>query len=231
MKKLILTAIAMVAGATLVHAQGGLINMNNLSADIQTATNSSGAGLYGSGYPSTTGDGLTKIPTTAGAYYFAVLAATSTSASDSGNPAGGDWTVVTEDVAGNPVAVANNGGLAGGVEGPGGASGFASSLTAGITYDIMVVGWSANVGTSWAAVSGYFADDFAGWSAGGFAGYSNVGTIDPTSAPANGASVFSATGAADGQTILYALPVPEPATLALAGLGGLSMLFLRRRKS
>ena len=35
---------------------------------------------------------------------------------------------------------------------------------------------------------------------------------------------------ANGENILLS-PVPEPTTLALAGLGGLSMLFLRRRKA
>ena len=49
---------------------------------------------------------------------------------------------------------------------------------------------------------------------------------DPSTSPVNN---MTSEYPADGQNII--LPVPEPTTLALAGLGGLSMLFLRRRKA
>jgi hypothetical protein len=60
---------------------------------------------------------------------------------------------------------------------------------------------------------------------GGGTAYSVGGGQNPA------ASMFS--NWASNQNLLLAIPtgVPEPATLALAGLGGLSMLFFRRRKA
>jgi len=72
-------------------------------------------------------------------------------------------------------------------------------------------------------------EEFSGdsWTVPGYFGYSNIGAISAGSAPpGTPTSVFASGGIS--QFTLYA--VPEPATLALAGLGGISMLFLRRRK-
>jgi len=49
--------------------------------------------------------------------------------------------------------------------------------------------------------------------------------------PANMNTIWPGSSAAGQAFNLYLQPVPEPTTLALAGLGGLSMLFLRRRKA
>ena len=51
----------------------------------------------------------------------------------------------------------------------------------------------------------------------------------------NGGTVYVGDGsgptdAINGFVVGEVVPVPEPSTLALAGLGGLSLLFLRRRK-
>jgi hypothetical protein len=110
----------------------------------------------------------------------------------------------------------------------GGSGGFASSLNAGTSYFDMVVAWSASLGADWATASSW-GPSFASSPAGYF-GYSNVGTIIPTTAPASGASIIGGSSAQPGQIILYAL-TPEPTTLALVGLGGLSALLLRRRKA
>jgi hypothetical protein len=53
-----------------------------------------------------------------------------------------------------------------------------------------------------------------------------TGTGQPNTTPE---ALFSGTGITQGFT-LFAVPVPEPATMALAGLGGLSLLLFRRRK-
>jgi len=64
--------------------------------------------------------------------------------------------------------------------------------------------------------------------------YAGVLVLDnPTTGYGPGSLTQPSTMTSDwnqGQNLLLA-PVPEPATLALAGLGGLSMLFLRRRKA
>jgi hypothetical protein len=224
MKKIILTLIGMVAGASLVHAQGGLLSWANAAA--HPSTNST---PYATGYPSTTGaahSGFTS-GTAAGLYYFVLLTATSTTANDAGNPFGTDWSAVS--YASGGTALGTNNVVAGSVTGLGSTAGFASSLNAGTTYFDMVVAWSASLGADWATASSW-GPGFGGTTPAGYFGYSNVGSITPTSAPANGAGIIAGGSANPGAIVLYAVPVPEPATIALAGLGGLAALALRRRK-
>ena len=113
-----------------------------------------------------------------------------------------------------------------------------STFPNGTNY-IMLVGWSANLGTSWAAVSnnvtsveknnaGYF-------SAISFFGETGIGWQNPNAA-SPGLSIMGAGANVGGQPIVIAnglvlneLPIPEPATFALVGLGGLSLLLFRRR--
>jgi hypothetical protein len=222
MKTIIAAIFSLAIGSSLVHAQGGLLSWANAAAHPMTNSTE-----YFPGYPSTTGgvSGFTS-GSGAGLYYFVLLAATSTTANDSGNPFGSDWTVMT--YSGGGIAYGTNNAAAGSVTGLGSAVGFASSLTAGTTYFDMVVGWSASLGADWASASSW--GPFFGSSPAGYFGYSNVGTITPTTAPASGASIIGGTSAQPGQIILYAL-TPEPTTIALVGLGGLSMLCLRRRKA
>jgi hypothetical protein len=107
----------------------------------------------------------------------------------------------------------------------------------------MLVGWSGNLGTSWAAV----ANVLANWNTlgsgivgQGFFGTSSTGYINPLlSTSSVGATMFG-NGAlsAQGLPIFSTLtqlnvlvPTPEPGTLALAALGGASLLMFRRRNS
>jgi hypothetical protein len=119
---------------------------------------------------------------------------------------------------------------------------------AGTTDNIVLVGWSANLGTTWVGVSNIlaqlalgntaplFAADTSGSQA--FFGVSTLGYINPT-ASTPGAAIVGNQGGIPGanglaiyslNTPLYLLPVPEPASMALAGLGGLSLLLFRRQR-
>jgi hypothetical protein len=111
---------------------------------------------------------------------------------------------------------------------------------AGVTDSIVLVGWSANLGTSWGAVSNELKNGYATVLAGqqGFFGVSATGyltTFDTATSP--GATVFNSSATSEGLPIfstltqLYLLPVvPEPTTIALAGLGGLALMLFRRQR-
>ena len=117
---------------------------------------------------------------------------------------------------------------------------------AGVTNGIVLVGWSANLGTTWTSVSNILKSLAAGntapliaqvGSANAFFGETALGDIAPGSVAGAGNAILVGSAAqvygtainAVGTT-LYLLPVPEPGTLALAGLGGLSMLLFRRQR-
>lgn len=93
------------------------------------------------------------------------------------------------------------------------------TLASGGSIEMIEIAWNAS------ATLGSGADTFdnvadLGWS-NPFAQLVGSGSSDPND-NATQSSHMNAFGVA---------PVPEPTTLALAGLGGLSMLFLRRRKA
>jgi PEP-CTERM motif len=118
------------------------------------------------------------------------------------------------------------------------------------TNNIVLVGWSATLGTSWVQVSNECVQAAANpnhyFTVPGdtqnqtlcFFGESTFGYLKPNSSTP-GASVFGLRATMQGlpiyspNTQLYLLPLtttPEPSTIALAGLGGLSLLLFRRRK-
>lgn len=108
----------------------------------------------------------------------------------------------------------------------------------GTTMNIVLVGWSSGLGTTWNTVSSLLFDlytDPATLTSTGFFGESDFGYINPSLAQP-GAVVFATGATGSGLPIysldmqLYVLPIPEPATFALAGLGGLVLLMFRRRK-
>jgi len=129
------------------------------------------------------------------------------------------WSVAVNAGTSNEVDKAdNNGGVQAGAISYNSSVSFAlQGTTGGSSYEFVVIGW----------------DNLTG-----------AGTLEQAEDPqaVGWSSAFTyATGATSGSTIsnfsvsgetpFGISPVPEPASLALAGLGGLSMLFLRRRKS
>jgi len=118
-----------------------------------------------------------------------------------------------------------------------------NSDAGGLTNNIMMAGWSANLGTTWLQVS----NNLVNWATvsstigEAFFGLSSTGFIVGNSSPTPGAALFNNGNTPNGlpfyqplanPMVLLALPIPEPTTMALVGLGGLSlMLFRRQRKS
>jgi hypothetical protein len=200
MNKLILSSLA-AAAALAVPTASHAQGVVNLS--------SSGGG---SCITSNTVTGATaKIA--AGGYTFGLYVASSaaglpTAASPSGTPA---LTLV-------------NSGFAGIISG---SSFTIAGLTAGTTYFDEVVGWSGSALSYASFLSG-------GPGASSAAGFSAIGSITPVAVGSTSPAPFvfgnpaSTPGAVLTPTLLT--PVPEPSTIALAGLGIAGLVAIRRRK-
>jgi hypothetical protein len=90
-----------------------------------------------------------------------------------------------------------------------------------------VIGWSANIGSTVAALQAYLLNPtfYA------FVGSSAVGSATPgISGSTPAAGLFGASPLIPGFTLGLVPPVPEPGTMALAALGGASLLLFRRKK-
>jgi hypothetical protein len=233
MKKLVLTTVCAVAMAGAAFAQGN-VNWGAISAAGLTAqTNSTVySPLFGGG--SVVGGAIGNTTATAGAFDYELLylggaqvAAPTTLAALAA------W--ADSGLGGNNAATA---GRAGVVNATAAAT---VPWAAGTTDNIVLVGWSANLGATWATVLNEltnltYATVLAGQQ--GFFGISSEGyeaasSANPGSVVIGGGASITGTPITSLLTPLYLLPpVPEPTTLALAGLGGLGlMLFRRQRKS
>jgi len=212
----------LVAAATLAHAQGFVI-VQSTAAGISTNTGTWGnTSVPNQGYSSIVSG---KTTTASGAFDYALLFST-TAISD--GPTDPGWTQATQN-GGAALNLANYVVL-GSITGVGSSGGTALNMLAGTTYFVQLVGWSTSLGTTWSSVESQLAS--GQWnSAGGFFGETATSTMTPfVTAGTGDPTIFPGTWAVNSLT-LFSVPVPEPTTLALAGLGGLSMLFLRRRKS
>jgi PEP-CTERM motif len=117
-----------------------------------------------------------------------------------------------------------------------------SPWTYGSTNYIMLVGWSANLGSSYStAYSNMHSQTYLnGLGANAYFGISNLGWINPSSVGSgNGVAIFGSSVNSGGTPIqslnvqldvLGVAATPEPGTMALAALGGASLLLFRRRK-
>jgi hypothetical protein len=239
MKKLVLTAMALAAGITLSHAQG-TITISSTAAVVFTNGATSGAAFGGA----------------AGAYSYEVLAMTSTAfAGLSGQQQAGVYSLLANQ---SDISLWSDTGITGTSTTlhQGGISSTATTTANGTwaaptsgagystapSYDYYsIIGWSSALG-NWATVSAELAANSLGGTSGWFGqsgtaynyaggGASGLGSVSLFAGSAATGLAGSGGLPSTGAVVLNALPVPEPATLALAGLGGLSMLFLRRRKS
>lgn len=222
MKKTIITIAAVVSGLVAAQAQG-LVHFNNSNATLMSTNSAVGGAATG---------------VTTGTFYYALFAAAS------GTTVGGSTAAVipTSSGIGTYVWDASNAGswteVALGLN-TATAGRFASTtadsnantalngLAAGTAYAMLVVGWSSSLGSTLSAMEAALASG----SASGYVGESIVGTITPGNGTSIPSSAVFGTGAPfiNGFT-LGATPIPEPGTLALAALGGASLLLFRRKK-
>jgi len=96
-----------------------------------------------------------------------------------------------------------------------------AGMTGGTTYELVVVGWNATAGGASALTGGTYTA----------IGWSNPFNYTPgtASGDSSGLTALSTAGMVKFGVAPVA-PVPEPGTMALAALGGASLLLFRRRK-
>jgi PEP-CTERM motif len=222
MKK-IFTIMSLVAVTTMLHAQGFIV-FNGSVANITTNT---GTFLVNGGEVSGTSGKTVASGTSPGAFDYALLWASTNSAAPTGGAGNAAWSLMTTNGGGVGSLIGNNGAAPGGLTGPGTTAGIAVDLAAGTGVDVMLVGWSASLGSSWAQVLAQLNSNT--WIAPGFFGETTVSTMTPFATAGAGDPAVFTTMYANGSLVLYAVPVPEPTTIALASLGGLSLLAFRRR--
>ncbi len=130
------------------------------------------------------------------------------------------WNIAT-NTANNSVAsiVDNASGVAkGGIAYNGGVGFQVAGTTAGNAYSVVVIGWDSTYTTLAAAIA---ANAAVGWS--------DLFTYASGASSSSPISLFSGSGmTAFGTTPITV--VPEPSTMALAGLSGLAALLFRRKK-
>jgi len=234
MKKTLLT-LAIIASAAAAYAQGFVYFGN--AGNTHTSTNSAVGG---------TATGLTAANggTTATTYYFALFSSSSapsssaaivgTSASTYAFQNGSGWTFDNPSSTSGYLgaAYATNNSTAGQFtatdQDPNNSN--QSLLASGAAQYFVVVGWSANIGSTLAALESWYANPtVAGWVGESAAS----GSITPAAPGGSEVSVMghSAPGI-PGFTLgdVTPVPSPEPATMALAAIGGASLLLFRRKK-
>jgi len=231
MKKLVLTIGCALAVSGAAFAQGfvnwSAITSTAVTAVTNAATYSSLSPLFGGG--AATGATATGGTLGAGGFYLELLYS-----AYSGSQAAVPSTWAQLEAWSDAGAEGQSSAAAGKLTPISGSAGYTVPWSPGTTDSIVLVMWSANLGSTWAAAQASLNNWAADPILNAYLGVSQTGYIT-TLSTTPGSVVFATAATAQGLPIeslgtqLYALQVPEPATMALAGLGGLALLLIRRR--
>jgi len=102
--------------------------------------------------------------------------------------------------------------------------------TAASPINVVTIGWSSNIGSTVASLEAFFAGTSGQTS--GFTGEVAVNTISAGSVPGSGnATANNVFSGITGLKLGEVTPTPEPTSIALGVMGGLSLLALRRKKA
>jgi len=232
MKKVLLTATMASLLATSAFSQGLISFVGGLSNTTKISTNS------------VVGGAATGRAAGAGNFYYALFASAANT-SINGNSAaisGANSGYVFNNLAGWTLVGYGTSSATAGAFSPtsqgttdsnqGALNGDGSLTVSGISASaqVVIVGWSANIGSTLTAVEAWYASPtvtgFIGQSA--ISGALTLGNGGLIQTPQAMGSSPSTPGFTLG--LVTPLPTPEPATLALAGLSGASLLLFRRRK-
>jgi len=229
MKKLI-TTIAAVGFTASVFAQGYVNMGNNTATDF--STNGTVTYLGGTGTGATTG--LTGASGAAPkGYYFALFAQ---SYSGSGPTAAVSITGLTAGGWLFTGAYGTNS-LSAGHETGGLSEATTQNAAIGADLQYIVLAWTSNEsqGANEATILASLSS--GSWLVGNGSGYVGVTAVGTVSAlagapPATASTLFGASPGITTPTVLdqILVPTPEPATMALAAIGGASLLLFRRKK-
>jgi hypothetical protein len=205
MKKL-LTLAALVGATTLSFAQG-YVNFANSSATLISA-------------------GGVAAPGAAGAYYYAVFLAPSTTVTGIGQSAGAFDNPIFQVVGGTNTSIATAGRMAT-------RNALNVGGTAGGTADFLVRGWSANAGATWSEALAFY-NNLGSSGQSMWLGQSVIGN-DIVLGDGGALPNITLFGVGLNQVGGFNLTqfggtVPEPSSMALAGIGAASLLLFRRRK-
>jgi len=220
MKK-ILTIAALASVATLSSYGQGFVAWGNTTG-TRVSVYSANLGVAG-------GSNSLAAASTSASYIYALFSAPSTTTTigvgATGDPTTAGWSF-TGDYATNTAA----GRLLGVSSQPDGTGIQIPGYGAGTTASFAVVGWSASLGATWAAVQPLVDAGLSSTPQGFYGVDQTVATgVALAAYPGPYVGVMGSAPAAGGFT-LYAVPTPEPTTFALAGLGAAAVVVFRRRK-
>lgn len=233
MKKLVLIAAVLAITSLGAFAQGN-VSIGGGPAGVWNNTTNYGAGAsVASSRWNNSGFDVSLLFSTSGSSALHTLASSTATNGTTSYTIAGAWSALSTDLSGSwfyvngsnstPSVVAV-GGLTGSFSYNASTSWSANNVSSSQTYSAYEIAWYSGVGGIWNTPALAAAN-------GAWVGWSQVFSYSPTSGatqptqitPLGLAGYFGVGGSA--------APVPEPASIALAGLGGLSLLMFRRKKA